>query len=84
MDDIKLIESDDSDSDSSSDFDEISEISENNTLTALIKFIVNHFEPQEVVNELNEYILKNNSESENEDENKLQVVQDARGFYSLK
>lgn len=84
MDDIKLIESDDSDSDSSSDFDEISEISENNTLKALIKFIVNHFEPQEVVNELNEYILKNNSESENEDENKLQVVQDARGFYSLK
>ena len=81
MDDIKLIESDDSDSDSSSEFDEITE---NFTLKALIKFIINHFDPQEVVNELNEYILKNNSESEDEDENKLKVVQDARGFYSLK
>jgi hypothetical protein len=81
MDNIKLelIESDDSDE--SSDFDEISE---NNTLTALIKFIINHFDPQDVVNELKEYILKNNSESEDDDEMKLKVVQDDRGFYSLK
>ena len=76
---LELIESDDSDD--SSEFDEITE---NFTLTALIKFIVNHFDPQEVVNELTEYILKNNSESEDEDENKLKVVQDDRGFYSLK